>query len=199
MHGRERLVEIARDSRNVEQQLFWLREIVNADAAAGSERTQATKALAAQSSLEIGRLTSAQARALRITLPIEKSLPAKQQAMEAAIQSFTRAGSYGFADVTTAATYELGVLHLDFAKSLMASERPRNLSGLELEQYNLLLEEQAFPFEEKSIEAHESNLRRIPQGIYDEWVAKSAKALAEIAPGKYGKREQGDETYDTLR
>ena len=199
MQARNRLVEIARDGRNSEQELFWLREIVNADAAAGGERTDATRALAAKSSLEIGRISAAQAKTLKITLPIEKSLPAKQKAVEAAIQSFNRAGTYGFADVTTAATYELGVLQQDFAKSLSDSERPRNLSGLELEQYNLLLEEQAFPFEEKAIEAHESNLRRIPQGIYDEWVAKSYKALAQIAPGKYAKREQGEETYETLR
>ena len=109
------------------------------------------------------------------------------------------ATSYGFADVTTAATYELGNLHQDFAKALSDSERPKKLSALELEQYNLLLEEQSFPFEEKAIEAYESNLRRIPQGIYDEWVAKSAKALAVLAPGKYGKREKGEEPYESLR
>lgn len=199
MQGRSRLVEISRANRNIDQELFWLREIVSADAGAGAERTQATKALAAKSSLDIGRISANQARALKITLPIEQSLPVKQKAVQVAMDAFTRAGSYGFADVTTAATYELGTLHLDFARSLTQSERPRNLSGLELEQYNLLLEEQSFPFEEKAIEAHETNLRRIPQGIYDEWVAKSYKALAQLAPGKYAKREQGEEIYETLR
>jgi tetratricopeptide (TPR) repeat protein len=199
MQARSRLVDISRDSRNTEQQLYWLREIVNADAAAGGDRSDLTKALAAKSSLELGRITAAQAKTLRITLPIESSLPAKQKAVEAAIQAFNRAAGYGFADVTTAATYELGTLHQDFAKSLTDSERPKKLSDLELEQYNLLLEEQAFPFEEKAIEAHESNLRRIPQGIYDEWVAKSAKALAQLAPGKYGKREKGEEFYESLK
>jgi len=199
MQARSRLVDIARDSRNSEQQLFWLREIVNADAAAGGERSDLTKALAAKSSLEVGRITAAQAKTLRITLPIEASLPAKQKAVEAAIQALNRAAGYGFADVTTAATYELGTLHQDFAKSLTDSERPKKLSALELEQYDLLLEEQSFPFEEKAIEAHESNLRRIPQGIYDEWVAKSAKALAQLAPGKYGKREKGEEFYESLK
>jgi len=199
MTARSRLVDYARDGRNVEQQLFWLRDIVNADASAGAERSDATRALAAKSSLEVGRITAAQAKTLRITLPIEASLPAKQKAVEAAIQAFNRAAGYGFADVTTAASYELGVLHQDFARSLVDSERPKKLSDLELEQYNLLLEEQAFPFEEKAIEAHENNLRRIPQGIYDEWVAKSAKALAQLAPGKYGKREKSEEFYESLK
>jgi TolA-binding protein len=199
MQARSRLVDYAKAGNNTEQQLYWLREIVNADAAAGAERTDATKALAAKSSLEVGRITAAQAKALRITLPIEASLPAKQKAVEAAIQAFNRAGGYGFADVTTAATYELGQLHQDFAKSLSNSERPKKLSDLELEQYNLLLDEQSFPFEEKAIQAYETNLRRIPQGIYDEWVAKSYQALVQIAPGKYGKREKSEDTYDSLK
>lgn len=198
MQARSRLVDFARDGKNSERELFWLNEIVKADAGAGAERTDATKAMAAKSSLQLGRFASAQARAIRLTLPIEKSLPAKQQAVENAIQTLTRAGSFGFADVTTAATYELGLVHQDLAKSLMDSERPK-LSGLELEQYNVLIEEQSFPFEEKAIQAHETNLRRIPNGIYDQWVAQSAKALAQIAPGKYGKREKSEETYESLK
>ena len=42
----------------------------------------------------------------------------------------------------------------------MASERPKKLSKAELEQYNVLLEEQAFPFEEKAAELHEVNAHR---------------------------------------
>jgi len=62
-----------------------------------------------------------------------------------------------------------------------------------------LLEEQAFPFEEKSIQWHEANLQRVPQGIYTPWVGKSLEALARIAPGRYAKREQTTEIYDALR
>jgi hypothetical protein len=119
--------------------------------------------------------------------------------MEATIQWLDRAAAYGFADITTAATYELGALYQDFGRSLIDSERPRNLSALEREQYDLLLEEQAFPFEEKAIETHETNLKRIAQGLYDDWIAKSAKALAQISPARYGKREQGEERYESLK
>ena len=37
----------------------------------------------------------------------------------------------------------------------MNSERPSNLNELELEQYELALEEQIYPFEEKAIKVHE--------------------------------------------
>jgi hypothetical protein len=73
------------------------------------------------------------------------------------------------------------------------------MTSAQLEQYCLLLVEQAFPFEEKAIQAHEANLRRINQGVYDEWVKKSQLALAGLAPGKYSKREQGDEVYEALK
>ncbi len=196
--ARERLLQLARARGDTTAEQYWLRDLVVADETAGSERTDRTRALAAQASLDLGRMSAAQAKALRLSLPVEKTLPAKKQAMEVAIQALSKAANYGFAEVTTAATYELGLLYQDFGKALMDSERPRNLKDLELEQYNLLLEEQAFPFEEKAIQTHEANLKRIPQGIYDEWVAKSAKALAAIAPAKYGKREQGEDRYERL-
>jgi hypothetical protein len=119
--------------------------------------------------------------------------------MEAAITALNQAAGYGFAETTTAATFEIGDLYRDFAGSLMQSQRPAGLQALELEQYELLLEEQAFPFEERAIQAHESNLKRILQGRYDDWVKRSAAALTEMVPGRYAKREQREDFYDSLR
>jgi hypothetical protein len=119
--------------------------------------------------------------------------------MEQALSWFSKAAGYGYADVTTAATYETGSVYQSFGRALLDSERPKKLSGLELEQYNVLLEEQANPFEEKAIRTYEDNLRRISQGIYDEWVAKSAAQLAVLAPAQYEKHEQGQDRYDRLK
>ena len=69
----------------------------------------------------------------------------------------------------------------------MESERPRDLSAEELEQYDLLLEEQAFPFEEKAIGIHEANARRAMDGVYDDWVRKSYAALAAMKPARYAR------------
>jgi TolA-binding protein len=199
LDARDRLVAYARLSGDRDRLTFWLRELVAADETAGNERSDRSRALAAQAALDLGRLSASDTVALRLTQPVDKSLPRKKQAMEATIQWLDRAAAYGFADITTAATYELGALYQDFGRSLIDSERPRNLSALEREQYDLLLEEQAFPFEEKAIETHETNLKRIAQGLYDDWIAKSAKALAQISPARYGKREQGEERYESLK
>ncbi|HEY6240961.1 MAG TPA: hypothetical protein VIW78_08990, partial [Burkholderiales bacterium] len=86
----------------------------------------------------------------------------------------------------------------DFGKALLDSQRPRKLSKDELEQYNVMLEEQAFPFEEKAIELHEINARRVRGGIYDEWVKKSFTALVKLRPVRYAKVEKGEVVIDAL-
>jgi len=71
----------------------------------------------------------------------------------------------------------------------MTSERPKKLSGEALEQYNALLDEQSFPFEEQAIAIHEINAKRVQDGIYDDSVRASFTALAQLKPARYGKTE----------
>jgi len=70
---------------------------------------------------------------------------------------------------------------------------PRGLYPDELEQYELAIEEQAYPFEEKAIEVHESNLQLIPLGVYNDWIEKSLQRLATFLPARYAKPEQESE------
>jgi TolA-binding protein len=197
--GRRRIADIAKDGGDHAAYLFWLNELVTADSAAGRNGSDKSKTMAAQASLEIGLSAAQDARQLKLTLPIAKSLPARKAATEAAINALTRAANYGFADTTTAATYELGTVYRDFSRALMESERPKNLKGDELEQYDLLLEEQANPFDEKAIQTHEANLQRLKQGLWNDDIRKSVAALAELSPAKYGKREVREDSDDTLR
>ena len=67
---------------------------------------------------------------------------------------------------------------------------PRGLYPLELEQYELAIEEQAYPFEEKAIDIHESNLKLISRGVYNVWIDKSLQKLAEFVPARYDKPEE---------
>jgi hypothetical protein len=58
-----------------------------------------------------------------------------------------------------------------------------------MEQYELAIEEQAYPFEEKAITVHESNLELISLGIYNGWIEKSLGELARFVPARYDKPE----------
>ncbi|MDX1563015.1 MAG: hypothetical protein R3305_08810, partial [Gammaproteobacteria bacterium] len=109
-----------------------------------------------------------------------------------------KAAEYGVAEVTTAATFRLAELYQNLSRDLYDSERPAELTQLELAQYDILLEEQAFPFEEEAIQLHELNAARTVDGIYDEWVESSFAALAELMPGRYAKYEKGERLVATI-
>lgn len=197
MAARQRLAELAQDTDRVRYE-YWLKQIVSADSAAGAAGNDGSRLMAAQASLELGRIQAANARALSLSAPVDKSLPRRKAAVETAIATFGRAAAYGYAEVTTAATYELATVYRDFGRALLASERPAKLGGDALDQYKLLLEEQADPFEEKAIQAHLVNLQRVRQGLWNDWVRRSASALAELAPARYGKQELREDRYESL-
>ena len=80
----------------------------------------------------------------------------------------------------------------------MDSERPSNLEEAALEQYELLLEEQMYPFEEKAIGLYKTNAERAPDGVYDEWVRKSFDRLAGLMPARYAKVERSEDVVTAL-
>jgi tetratricopeptide (TPR) repeat protein len=190
IEARHELASLARRAGDADDRKRWLEDLVAADAAAGSQRTDRSRFLAAQASLELALPLDAAARAVRLVVPLDRSLLARKTAQEAALAAYGRAADYAIASVTTAASYAMADLYRDLGHALLESERPRNLSAEELEQYDLLLEEQAFPFEEKAIGIHERNVRRAAEGVYDEWVRRSYADLAQLKPGRYARAER---------
>ena len=197
IEARQRLAALSANDST--RHLYWLHELVATDSTAGAQRSEASKLAAAQAQLELGRVDAVAARGLELKAPLAASLARRKQATETAIASLNSAAAYGYAEVTTAATYEIGAVYHDFGQALLASERPARLKGEELEQYQLLLEEQADPIEQKAIEAHRANLQRFGQGLWNDWIQKSATQLAELAPARYGKNEQREDRYEALR
>ena len=199
MEARNKLSAIAAKSGDFNGRDYWLREIIAADRAAGAARTDRSKALAARATLTLAAPAREEFMRIKLVAPLKKSLAEKRKAMEAALKAYTQAADYQVAEVTTAATYESAELYRQLGKDLMSSERPKNLSKEEMEQYDVLLEEQAFPFEEKAIKLHEVNAARAKEGTYDEWVQKSFAALAQLNPGRYGKVELSEQLVESIR
>ena len=109
--------------------------------------------------------------------------------MGKAVDAYNKTNGYGVEQFSTLATYRLARIYQQLGTDLMSSQRPSNLDELAMEQYNLLLEEQAYPFEEKAIAIYQTNIRRSWSGVYDAWVKKSFSALAELMPARYAKAE----------
>ena len=187
--ARQRLADYAAQGGDLTVRDRWYREIVKADAEAGAQRTARTHYLAAKAQLALAAEPRDEFRAIRLTLPLPRTLKAKRRAMQRAMAAYRLADSYGVAEVTTAATYEMAGLYETLAHDVLGSERPRHLSGQELDEYNSLLEDQVFPFEEQAIKVYGLNAARASQGVYDEWVRKSFAALAQLDPARYGKTE----------
>ncbi len=199
MEARNKLSLIATKLGDTGARDYWLKDIIGADRAAGAARTDRSRALAAKATLSLASPVREEFLRIKLVAPLKKSLADKRKAMEAALKAYEQAADYQVADVTTAATFESAELYRQLGKDLMSSERPKNLSKDELEQYDVLLEEQAFPFEEKAIKLHEVNAARTKDGTYDEWVQKSFTALAQLNPGRYGKVEIGEQQVDSIR
>jgi TolA-binding protein len=199
MEARNKLAVIAAKGGDTNGRDYWLKDIIAADRSAGAARTDRSRTLAAQASLTLASPLREEFVRIKLVAPLKKSLADKRKAMESALKAYTQAADYQVAEVTTAATYESAELYRQLGKDLLSSERPKNLSKDELEQYNVLLEEQAFPFEENAIKLHEVNAARSKDGDYDEWVQKSFAALAQLNPGRYGKVELSEPLVESIR
>jgi tetratricopeptide (TPR) repeat protein len=168
---------------------FWLTKLIASDTNAGETRSARSRYLAAMSANELSKIPVAKFKHTKLKLPLAKSLTKKQGLLNQSVVALNRVLDYKVADFSTAATYELARLYQQLAKDLMDSERPTGLGELGLERYDILLEGQAFPFEDQAIAIHISNSNSVYSGIYDEWVKKSFNELSKLQSGRYYKPE----------
>lgn len=198
LEARNRLAEIAAAQRDGSARVRWLQNIIDTDATAGVARTDRSRYLAATATLELTEPLRDAFAALQLTIPLKQSLSTKRQLMEQALAAYGRAADYGVAEVTTASTFRIAEMYQLFSRSLLDSQRPADLDPDALEQYDILLEEQAFPFEEQAIEVFEANAARAADGVYDEWVQRSFAALATLMPARYAKVERSEDSLALL-
>ncbi len=192
VEARWRLAALARQNGQAKDAVAWMRAVQQADLAAGEGRTARTRTLGGRATLALAEPLLDAYHQVRLVEPLARQLKLKKARMEAVLQAYAAAAEAGIAEVTTEATFRTGALYQDFGRALIDSARPRRLSKTELEQYNVMLEEQAFPFEEKAIGLYETNARRTTDGVYDTWVRQSIAALAQLEPVRWGKTERGD-------
>ncbi|HVO07221.1 MAG TPA: tetratricopeptide repeat protein [Burkholderiaceae bacterium] len=196
---RYRLAQMAKADGNGTREFALMKEIYQLDQAGGTRRTERTRYLGGTAALAMAEPLAEAYRKVALVEPLAKNLKLKKTKMEEALKAYAAAANYGVADITTAATYHTASLYQDFGKAMLSSQRPKKLNKAELEQYNVMLEEQAFPFEEKATELHEVNAKRAASGIYDKWVQESFKSLAALRPVRYGKLERSESVIDAIR
>lgn len=192
------IAEIYKENNESKKYLKTLKHIIKADAKAGSARTERTRYLAGIASLSIIEPIYDQFVAIKLKRPFKRNLAKKKRKMKKNIRKYNDLVDYHVGDVTAAATYYIAETYYHFSRALMKSERPRKLNELELEQYNLILEDQAYPFEEKGITIHKKNLELLSAGVYSKWIEKSLSKLATLVPGRYAKHELSTGLVDSI-
>ena len=142
---------------------------------------------AATAALALGLNAEQDFNSIPLNHPLAQSLSRKQSALDQARQYYRQAGRLGGATLQSEALFRHAELYRTLARDLMNSSRPEGLTALESAQYEMLLEEQAYPFEELAIELHAQNHRLLEDGHYDQWVEHSLDILAELFPGRYAR------------
>ncbi len=139
-------------------------------------------------------------KSIAITAPLAISFKKKTRALKEVINLYTQAIESRQIDVVTVSSYRLGEIFEHFQSALLNAETPKELDEEQLEEYRFQLEEKAYPFEEKAIRAYESNVNRARQtvGLFDGWIKKSYKRLAELRPARYRRKEQGERIVSRL-
>jgi len=196
---RTKMAAYLKTRNNLKDYLGELKLIMDADANAGGERTPRTRYLGGAAALEFSEIAMRKFVTIRIVQPFEENLELKKTAMKDVKDQLEKLLGYEVDEFTSAATFYLAEMYFDFNRKLVESDRPNDMTPLEKEQYELSIEEQAFPFEEKAIQVHQKNLDLMTRGIFNSWIEKSIERLAKLVPARYAKFEESSgfiESFD---
>ncbi|CBL46603.1 Hypothetical protein HDN1F_30200 [gamma proteobacterium HdN1] len=193
-----KLATLAADEGDKKLRDQWSSKLIATWKAAGSQNTNRSRKLAAEASFQQAEPVYEHYIALQLKQPLANAIRQKKDAMNAVLNAYASTAEIGVLQYTTASTYRLGSAYQNFATSILKSERPPGMAEDALEEYELLLEEQAAPMQDKAIEILQANTQRVADGAWDKWIQKSYQALGDLQPGRYKKPEKGEEYVDGI-
>lgn len=125
----------------------------------------------------------------KLTQPFEKTLKKKTKLLNNLLEEYSGVGKSGVPELLPEIYFQMGHILENFRDSLLDAEKPKDLTEEELKEYNFLLEEKAYPYEEQAVKAYGQGLEiGREQMIKNEWVKKSLERLIYLRPALY-KRE----------
>jgi tetratricopeptide (TPR) repeat protein len=195
---RFKMAELYEQMGNVENHHAQLRKIVRMDREAGDARTDGVRVLAAKSALILSEVHFRGFEDIALVQPFEKSLQKKKRQMDTALTAFSGLIDYEVGEVTAAATFYMAEVYGEFSRALLESERPSDLGPADRQEYEEVLEEEAYPFEEQAIEVHLKNLELMSAGVFNVWIEKSLSRLAVVMPGRYAKFEESSGLIESV-
>lgn len=163
----------------------WQENLVSYEKANDRSRTPRSASLAANAAFELSYEDVTRFESIKLSLPLKNSLEKKKTALKDVVSKLENLNIYNDAVIMSAATFQIGSIYRTLARDILKSERPDSLTELQLEQYNILLEEQAYPFEEQAMDIYKINLQKVAQGHYDKWIEATYDVMATMNPTEY--------------
>jgi hypothetical protein len=126
---------------------------------------------------------------VKLRLPqkqLTKLLELKADRLQAANKIFLEIVQMGDPEWAIAGLYRVGQTYQLFSEALFAAPKPKGLTRQEQDLYQIKLEEQAFPVEDKAVEAFEKGLNKAYElGSYGQWAQLIRKELSRYRPNQY--------------
>lgn len=199
MESMKKLTDLYKKTSNSKKTSRWYKEIIKADKKTINKyKTDRTRYITSFASLSLAKSEHLRFSKQQLIIPLKLTLRKKKYAMQKAVKYYGQASKHGVAETATESTHAIADIYKNFSKDLLSSQRPKNLKGEELEQYVILLEDKAFPFEDKAIEFYEANMSHIKDGVYDKWVKQSHIQLKELFPTRYKRTAKLDRFINEL-
>jgi len=170
------------------KQDFWRKKIIQT-VDKNKRDDPRSRTLAANSQMSLSTDAFNAFKAIKLSQPLKKSLKQKRQKLKVTLAGFSKALDYRIQSISTQAGHRIGESYALLAKSIMDSERPKKLTDIELEEYEMLLEEKVYPFEDQAIEALEANISLTTSLVWDKWIQQSFNQLELLMPARYNKPE----------
>jgi TolA-binding protein len=138
----------------------------------------ASKDLLAQTAFLQGEEANERFAALKLTLPLAKSIGEKQKRLDAALVHYRRSIDHGISRWAHASSYRIGEALVGFGTALEHSERPADLQGDDLLAYEDVLLQRGAVFFDRGEQVWSDLLRqKKDEASRDEWVGKAQSAL----------------------
>ena len=177
-----------KESRQVKNEKQWLDKIIGINKSVRNPSAD-VKNIIAKANLRYAFFDYQIFKAAKLKRPLKKSLGKKKKLMKNVLNKYKKAIEVGEFGITTEATYNIANIYYALSKDILNSERPKGLSADEIEQYTIILEDQAYPFEDKAISIHQKNLTLARKGGINKWISRSLNTLSKLQPIRYNKQE----------
>lgn len=170
-------------SQDAEKRFAQAQAIYNASKKQGINMSVEEVRAAAEAMFKLADYKYRQYEAIKFTLPqarMKKQIEDKARLWKELSMTYEDIVKTGDIEWGVAALYKLGQINKHFAEALFNAPIPEGMTQEEIDAYKFVLEEQAFPIEDRAVKAFQACVAKATEKrIWNEWVELAYKALVD--------------------